>query len=104
MFYYLSQKVLSAAAGTEWSAPLSFLRLFRYITFRSAGAAGTALVLCWWLGPKIIAWLKRLKFGQHYVDKAEEAGGLVARVGSKKGTPTMGGIPIVSIMEWTAVL
>ena len=104
MIYYLSQKVLSAAAGTSWADALSFLRLFRYITLRSAGAAVTALVLCWWLGPKIISWLKRLKFGQDYVDKAEEAGGLVARVTSKKGTPTMGGILIVTIMDVTALL
>jgi phospho-N-acetylmuramoyl-pentapeptide-transferase len=85
---------------------LSFLRLFRYITVRSAGAAVTALVLSWWLGPKIIRWLKRLKFGQEYSDKAEEAGGLAARVLSKKGTPTMGGLLIVlalliATMLWT---
>ena len=92
MFYYLSQKVLSAAAGTEWANVLSFLRLFRYITFRTAGAAVTALVLCWWLGPKIIAWLKRLKFGQHYVDKAEEAGGLVARTSSTGSTRSSGAV------------
>src|SRR5678816_34276 len=104
MFYYLSQKVLGAAAGTPWADTLSFLRLFRYITFRTAGAAVTALVLCWWLGPKMISWLKRLKFGQEYVDKAEEAGGLVARVASKKGTPTMGGILIVTVMDVTALL
>ena len=55
---------------------LSFLRLFRYITVRSAGAAITALFLSWWFGPKIIHWLKTLKFGQDYKDKAEEAGGL----------------------------
>jgi phospho-N-acetylmuramoyl-pentapeptide-transferase len=104
MFYYLSQKVLNAAAGTGWADALSFLRLFRYITLRSAGAAVTALLLCWWSGPKIIGWLKRLKFGQEYVDKAEEAGGLVARITSKKGTPTMGGILIVTIMDVTALL
>jgi phospho-N-acetylmuramoyl-pentapeptide-transferase len=104
MFYYLSQLALNAAAETKWAEPLSFLRLFRYITFRSAGAAVTALALSWWLGPWIIAWLKRVKFGQNYVDKAEEAGGLVARVASKKGTPTMGGILIVTVMDVTALL
>jgi phospho-N-acetylmuramoyl-pentapeptide-transferase len=104
MFFYLSQWVLEWSAGTQWADPLSFLRLFRYITFRSAGAAITALLLCWWLGPKMIAWLKRIKFGQEYTDKAEQAGGLVARVGSKKGTPTMGGILIVPIMDLTALL
>jgi phospho-N-acetylmuramoyl-pentapeptide-transferase len=104
MFFYLSQYVLELAKGTSWEDPLSFLRLFRYITFRGAGAAITALLLSWWLGPKVIRWLKRVKFGQDYTDKAEEAGGLIARVTSKKGTPTMGGILIVAVMDLTALL
>ena len=106
MLYWLSQQILNWAHGTGWESRLSFLRLFRYITVRTAGAAVTALVLSWWLGPKIIRWLKQLKFGQEYSDKAEEAGGLAARVLSKKGTPTMGGLLIVlalliSTMLWT---
>jgi phospho-N-acetylmuramoyl-pentapeptide-transferase len=104
MIYYLSQYLLKAASDTSWADPLSFLRLFRYITVRSAGAAITALVLSLWLGPKVIAWLKRLKFGQEYADRAEEAGGLTARVTSKKGTPTMGGFLIVAVMDLTALL
>src|SRR5437588_6108387 len=104
MLYSLSQYLLKLAGGTTWEEPLSFLRLFRYITFRSGGAAVTALILSWWLGPKMIAWLKRLKFGQNYADKAEEAGGLNARVTSKKGTPTMGGFLIVTVLVWTALL
>src|SRR2546423_9855465 len=104
MLYPLSQYLLKIAAGTPWEDPLSFLRLFRYITFRSGGAALTALVFSWWLGPKMITWLKRLKFGQNYQDKAEEAGGLSARLASKKGTPTMGGFLIVTVMVWTALL
>src|SRR3984885_9770664 len=106
MLYWLSQWILNWAHGTGWESRLSFLRLFRYITVRCAGAAITSLILSWWLGPKIIRWLKRLKFGQEYSDKAEEAGGLAARVLSKKGTPTMGGLLIVlalliSTMLWT---
>ena len=104
MLYYLSQYILNAAQGTEWQSPLSGLRVFQYITFRSAGAAVTALLMSWVLGPRVIAWLQRLKFGQNYVDKAEEGGSLVARVLSKKGTPTMGGILIVAVMDLTAVL
>lgn len=104
MLYYLSQYILNATHGTEWQGPLSGLRVFQYITFRSAGAAVTALLLSWLLGPRVIAWLQRLKFGQDYVDKAEETGTLVARVLSKKGTPTMGGILIVAAMDLTAVL
>ncbi len=103
MFYYLSQYLLKVSENTAWHEELSFLRLFRYISFRGAGALITALALSLWLGPKVIAWLKRLKFGQDYVDKAEEAGGLGARL-SKRGTPTMGGILVVGVMDVTALL
>jgi len=104
VFYYLSQYLLAWSAGTEWAERLSALRLFRYITFRSAGAALTALLLSWLLGPKIIVWLKRLKFGQEYVDKAEAGGGMTARLLSKKGTPTMGGILIIVALNLTTLL
>jgi phospho-N-acetylmuramoyl-pentapeptide-transferase len=104
MLYYVTQRLLDLSAGTVWAETLSPLRLFRYITFRSAGAAVTALLLSWWFGPKVIAWLKQLKFGQEYADKAEEGGGLAARILSKKGTPTMGGIMIVSVLDVTALL
>jgi phospho-N-acetylmuramoyl-pentapeptide-transferase len=103
MFYKLSEKLLEWSAGTPWADRLSFLRLFHYITFRSAGAAITALLLSWWLGPRVITWLKQLKFGQEYADKAEEGGGLGARVLSKKGTPTMGGILIVVVLNFTTL-
>src|SRR5208282_5594714 len=104
MFYYLSQKLLDWSAGTHWANHVSALRLFRYITVRSAGAAVTALALSWWLGPGIIRWLKQLKFGQDYADKAEEAGGLAARVLSKKGTPTMGGVLIITVLVFSTML
>jgi phospho-N-acetylmuramoyl-pentapeptide-transferase len=104
MLYYLSHYLLDASTGTPWAHRLSALRLFSYITFRSAGAAVTALVLSWWLGPRVIAWLRRLKFGQEYADKAEERGGMSARVLSKKGTPTMGGIMIVVALNLTTLL
>ena len=104
MFYWLSQQLLDWSKGTPWADHLSALRLFRYITVRSAGAAITALVLSWWLGPRIIHWLKEQKFGQDYADRAEEAGGLAARVLSKKGTPTMGGILIVAVLFFSTTL
>jgi phospho-N-acetylmuramoyl-pentapeptide-transferase len=104
MIYFLSQQVLDWSAGTVWAERLSALRLFRYITVRSAGAAVTALVLSLWLGPKVIVWLKQLKFGQDYADKAESAGNLGARILSKKGTPTMGGILIVLALNFSTLL
>ena len=105
MFYYLSQmpQWLVDNGHAAWADWLSFLRVFQYITFRTAGAAVTALLLSWWLGPKIIAKLKQLKFSQQYEDKAEAAGGLETRV-NKKGTPSMGGVMIVLTLDITALL
>jgi phospho-N-acetylmuramoyl-pentapeptide-transferase len=103
MFYYLSQYLMQETAQTELGAWLSPLRLFRYISFRTAGAAVTALLISLWLGPRVIAWLKALRFGQAYVDKAEEAGGLTARR-DKRGIPTMGGLLVVMAIDLTALL
>ena len=104
MFYYISQWLLKWSEGTEWADTLSPLRLFSYITVRAAGAAVTGLLLSWWLGPRVIAWLKQLKFDQEYQDVAEEVGDLKTRFLSKKGTPTMGGILIVLVLHLTTVL
>ncbi len=102
MLYLLSQHILDWAHGSEWESRLAFLRLFKYITVRSAGAAITSLVLCWWLGPGVIRWLKAQRFGQEYADKAQEAG--VKHVVDKKGTPTMGGILIVLSLVLSTML
>ena len=104
MFYYLSQWLLKWSAGTEWASRLSPLRLFTYITVRSAGAAITALVLSWWLGPKVIRGLKQLKFGQEYVDIATTGGDFKTRILDKRGTPTMGGILIILTVNVSTLL
>ena len=104
MFYYISLWLLEWSEGTQWAERLSFLRLFSYITFRSAGAAITALLLSLWWGPRVIKWLKELKFGQEYKDKAEEGGDIKTRLLSKTGTPTMGGILIVMVLNVTTLL
>jgi len=103
MFPYLAQELLKLTANTPWAEAFKSLRLFRYISFRSAGAALTALLVSLWLGPKVITWLKQLKFGQDYADKAEQAGGTMGRV-NKKGVPTMGGILIVVALNLTTLL
>ncbi len=78
---------------------LSYLRLFKYITFRSALAALTALVIVLIFGKIIIRWLQRLKFGEQIRDLGPESHK------AKAGTPTMGGIIILgaviaSILLW----
>ncbi len=103
MLFYLSQQILALTRGTTLGAMLSPLRLFGYIAFRTAGAAVTALALSWWLGPRVILWLKKSKFGQEYTDRAEEAGHFQTRVLSKRGTPTMGGLLIVLVLDVTTL-
>ncbi len=104
MLYYLSIFVTENSLGTPWEGLGSVFNIFRYVTFRAAGAAVTALLLSLWWGPGFIGWLKNLKFGQEYADRAEESGDLKARVLSKKGTPTMGGVMLVLIMDLSALL
>src|SRR5271157_5354580 len=104
MLYYLSQLALDWSAGSPWADRLSPLRLFRYMTVRSAGAALTALFLSPFLGPRVIRWLKQFKFGQKYSDKPEAAGDIKTRLLSKKGTPTMGGILISFALTLTTLL
>ncbi len=65
------------------------LNLFRYITFRSAGAMVTSLVLAFALGPAVIRWLRALRFGQVVRELGPESHL------SKAGTPTMGGLLII---------
>jgi len=53
---------------------------------------------------QVIRWLKQLKFGQEYADKAEAGGARMSRVVSKRGTPTMGGVLIVLALNFTTLL
>src|SRR5208337_947976 len=78
---------------------ISYLRLFQYITFRSAAAALTALILVLIFGNVVIRWLQRLKLGEEIRAVGPESHK------SKKGTPTMGGVLIlgsvvISIFLW----
>jgi phospho-N-acetylmuramoyl-pentapeptide-transferase len=63
--------------------------LFRYITFRTAGATLTALLISLILGPIVIRKLKE----KHVSEKIREEGPSTHKV--KEGTPTMGGIIVL---------
>ncbi len=77
----------------------SFLNIFQYITFRAAYALITALVLSWLFGPLFIRWLKRSQGkGQPIRSDGPESHF------SKQGTPTMGGILILSSLTLTTLL
>ena len=63
--------------------------VIRYISFRSAAAMATALLICLFLYPTFIKWLKRKKLGQEIRDDGPESHL------AKAGTPTMGGLLIL---------
>jgi len=64
--------------------------LFHYITFRAGAAAITALVIAFWLGPKIIRLLKAHQIGESAKLEAPKTHL------SKAGTPTMGGLIVLA--------
>ena len=68
------------------------LNIFRYITFRAAMAAATALFFVFFFGPGIIDSL-RLKQGKGQPIRED---GPASHLITKKGTPTMGGLMILS--------
>jgi phospho-N-acetylmuramoyl-pentapeptide-transferase len=77
---------------------LGFLRLFQYITFRSAYAAVTALLLVLLLGNLVIRWLQALKLGEEIRALGPESHK------QKAGTPTMGGIIIIGAVLMSMAL
>jgi phospho-N-acetylmuramoyl-pentapeptide-transferase len=77
------------------------LRLLRFITLRTLLGAMTALAIGFVIGPMLIAWLRRLKFGPSYDD--DRTGDLAQRF-DKKHTPTMGGLMIFAAVTVSTLL
>lgn len=72
--------------------------VFRFITFRAGAAAVTALMIAFWLGPKIIRKLKELQIGEAAKVEAPKTHL------SKAGTPTMGGLIVLASLVIPALL
>lgn len=73
--------------------------LFQYITFRSALAVLTTLLITFIIGPKLIRYLKSKKIGQNIRELGPETHQV------KSGTPTMGGVliigsTVISMLLW----
>ena len=80
MLYYLFYELLF-----PYFSPF---RVFRYLTFRTAFASITALLICLLLGGGLIARLKEFQIGQYIREEGP------ASHQNKAGTPTMGGVLI----------
>ncbi len=78
----------------------TFLNIFKYITFRAAGATLTALIIAFWIGPSLIQKLKSIQGKGQPIRKEGPASHLL----TKQGTPTMGGALILFSMLISTLL
>lgn len=76
--------------------------LFKYITFRSAGAAISAFIICLWLGPVLIKWLTMIKITAF--NQREYAQSIHKFFEHKDKVPTMGGLLIVASVVLSVLL
>src|SRR5260370_34192532 len=90
MLYYL----------TEFSDKISVFNVFRYIAFRTGSAAVAALVFVFLFGPSIINLLRLLQGKGQPIRSDGPASHLVNKI----GTPTMGGLMILSGMVVSTLL
>lgn len=79
----------------EFFSPLN---VFRYITFRSALAVLTAMLITFILGPYIIERLRRISVTQYIRDDGPKTHM------DKAGTPTMGGVLVIASILITTLL
>jgi phospho-N-acetylmuramoyl-pentapeptide-transferase len=77
---------------------LSVFNVFKYITFRTFGAALTAVAICLLFGNRYIQWLKEKQIGQSIRELGPQSHQ------SKKGTPTMGGGLIIGSIVISTLL
>src|ERR1700744_5597406 len=97
MFYWLID-LSNTVAGLGVSR--SFLNVFRYITFRTGGAMVTGALFVFLFGPWIIDHL-RIRQGKGQPIRSD---GPQSHLVTKKGTPTMGGLMILSGLVVSTVL
>jgi phospho-N-acetylmuramoyl-pentapeptide-transferase len=80
---------------------LGFLRVFTFVTFQATASILLSFFICILAGPRIIRWLQRQKIGDLAGFDEAEMDKLMA---NKKGTPTMGGVLIISAIAATMLL
>jgi phospho-N-acetylmuramoyl-pentapeptide-transferase len=111
IYYFLYVLLYNHFKDKEWYL-VKALNVFQYVTFRTAYASITALLLSLLFGGRLIDALKKWNIGQQIREEGPQAHM------AKRGTPTMGGVLIVgsvvvstllwaklsSVYVWTVVL
>jgi len=111
IYYVFYELIFGHFKDKEWYL-VKALNVFQYVTFRTAYASITALLLSLLFGGKLIERLRRWNVGQQIREEGPQAHM------AKRGTPTMGGVLIVgsviistllwarlsSVYVWTVVI
>ncbi|HJX93319.1 MAG TPA: phospho-N-acetylmuramoyl-pentapeptide-transferase [Pyrinomonadaceae bacterium] len=88
IYYILYELIYNHFKEKDWFL-VKALNVFQYVTFRTAYASITALLISLFFGGKLIEALKKWNIGQQIREEGPQAHM------AKRGTPTMGGVLIV---------
>jgi len=88
IYYLLYELIYNHFKEKDWFV-VKALNVFQYVTFRTAYASITALLISLFFGGRLIEALKRWNVGQQIREEGPQAHMV------KRGTPTMGGVLIV---------
>jgi phospho-N-acetylmuramoyl-pentapeptide-transferase len=88
IYYFLYELLYTHFKDKDWYL-VKALNVFQYITFRTAYATITALLISLFFGGRLIEALKQWNVGQQIREEGPQAHQV------KRGTPTMGGVLIV---------
>src|SRR5260370_2706139 len=111
IYYFIYELLYNPFKDKEWYL-VKALNVFQYVTFRTAYAAITAMLISLLFGGKLIEALGKWNIGQQIREEGPQAHMV------KRGTPTMGGVLIVgsvlistllwarlsSVYVWTAMI
>ena len=98
LYYFLYQWIFKSYGASSESIFFKGLNVFQYVTFRTAWATITALLISLLFGGKVIKKLSELKYGQEIREEGP------ASHHEKKGTPTMGGVLILVAVFLSTIL
>jgi phospho-N-acetylmuramoyl-pentapeptide-transferase len=97
MIYYIFYELIFGHSNQNWWL-IKALNVFQYVTFRTAYASITALLISLLSGRKLINALKRWNIGQQIREEGPQA-----HI-SKRDTPTMGGLLIIASVVISTLL
>ncbi|MGB7069844.1 MAG: phospho-N-acetylmuramoyl-pentapeptide-transferase [Pyrinomonadaceae bacterium] len=98
LYYFLYQVLFREYGATSESIFYKGLNVFQYVTFRTAFATITALLVSLLFGGPVIRKLAKMKFGQEIREEGP------ASHQEKRGTPTMGGVLIITSVFLSSIL